>query len=109
MAHAIGKAEAVHDPGPLVNGIMADLGWKHMFLNLDKPKDIEQPKPIKFKVSIESDYKLETDSLYVIYSIDKFENHIDSLQLLQTDSANLFSAELIPEFETGEIQYYICF
>ncbi|NQU53182.1 MAG: T9SS type A sorting domain-containing protein [Bacteroidetes bacterium] len=107
MTHAIGKAEAVHDPGPLVSGIIADLGWKHMFITLDKPKDMEHAKPITFKVSIESDYKLKTNSLYVIYSTDKFENHIDSLQLIQTESANIFSAILTPEFETEEIQYYI--
>jgi hypothetical protein len=107
MTHAIGKAEAVHDPGPLVSGIMADLGWKHMFINLYKQKYIEIPRPVKFNVSIESDYGLKTDSLFVIYSIDNFESHLDSLQLLQTETTNFFTAEYTPEFETGEIQYYI--
>lgn len=107
MNHAIGKAEAVHDPGSLVTGIIADLGWEHMFINLDKPKDIEQAKPIEFNVSIESDYKLESNSLFVIYSVDNFETHIDSLQLLATETLNQFSVEYTPEFESGEIQYYI--
>jgi hypothetical protein len=42
MTHAIGKGEAVHDPGPITKGILADIGWKNMKLILDKPKDIEE-------------------------------------------------------------------
>lgn len=107
MTHAFGSGEAIHDPGPITKGIMADIGWKHMYLDLDKPKDIEVVKPIIFNVSIKSDYELDTASLFLIYSFDSFENQIDSLRLLPGESVNYYTAELTPEIETTKIHYYI--
>ena len=107
MTHAIGSGEFNHDPGPITSGIMDDIGWKNIYLNLEKPKDIETVQPISVKVSIESDNNLDFTTLFVVYSYDNFGNHIDSLRLINGDAANLFVAELIPEIESGTIQYYI--
>ena len=106
MTHAIGKGEAVHDPGPVTSGILADIGWKHMKLKLDKPKDIEEKKPITFNLSIESDYKIETNKVFVFYSTDSF-NKTDSMLLIQNETTGLFSATLNPSIESGKIDYYI--
>ncbi len=107
MTHAIGKGEANHDPGPITNGIMDDIGWKHLYLNFDELKDIETVQPLYFNVSIESDYGLDTTSLFVFYSYDNFENHRDSLPLNFQNFSSVFSVELVPEIETGIINYYI--
>ncbi len=107
MTHAIGKGEAIHNPGPLTEGIMDDIGWKNMYLDFDKPKDIETVQPIYFSVSIESDYLLDTTSVFVYYSYDNFENHKDSLPLLNESPSTKFRAELMPTIETGTIQYYL--
>ena len=107
MTHAVGTGEAVHSPGPLTEGIMYDMGWKHMYLNFDKPKDIETVQTISFKVSIESDYELDTASVFVYYSYDNFETQIDSLLLINTNSSAYFMAELNPSIETGTIHYYL--
>ncbi len=106
MTHAIGKGEAVHDPGPITKGILADIGWKHMKLRLDKPKDIEEKKPITFNLSIESDYKIETNAVFVYYSTDSF-NKTDSLLLIQNETTGLFSATLNPTIESGRVDYFI--
>ncbi|MDB4584924.1 hypothetical protein N9164_17370, partial [Draconibacterium sp.] len=107
MNHAIAKAEAMHDPGPMVTGILNDIGWKHMYIDFTQPKDIEQIQPITFTASIESDYQLDTSSLYIYYSNDEFINHKDSLALDKTNSPTIFSAQLTPEIEAGEIHYYL--
>ncbi|QGY44356.1 T9SS type A sorting domain-containing protein [Maribellus comscasis] len=107
MTHAIGKAEAIHDPGPLTKGIMADIGWKHMYLDFEPLKDIEEAKPLIFNVTIESDYEIDTASLMVIYSTDSFQSQIDSASLVRTETTGLFSAEIVPENQTDVIQYYI--
>lgn len=106
MTHAIGKGEAVHDPGPVTKGILADIGWKHMKLKLEKPKDIEEKKPITFNLSVDSDYKIETNAVFVYYSTDSF-NKTDSLLLIQNETTNLFSATLNPTIESGKIDYFI--
>ncbi len=107
MTYAIGKGEAIHDPGPITKGLMDDIGWKHMYLNLEKPKDIETAQAITFDVSIESDYGLDTTSLFVFYSSGSFTEQIDSMPLLPTETTNHFTAELTPQIATGIIHYYI--
>jgi len=86
---------------------LADIGWKLMILNLDKPKDIEEKKPIVFNLSIESDYKIESESLFVYFSDDSFKNSKDSLLLIFDIESGFFSATLNPTIETGKIDYYI--
>ncbi|MCG6188243.1 T9SS type A sorting domain-containing protein [Maribellus maritimus] len=107
MTHAIGKAEAIHDPGPLTKGIMADIGWKHMYLDFEPLKDIEEANPLIFNVTIESDYQIDTTSLMIIYSTDSFQSQIDSASLFPTETTGLFSTEITPGNQTDIIQYYI--
>ena len=107
MTHAIGKGEAIHNPGPLTEGIMNDIGWKNMYIDFAKPKDIETVRPLSFIVSVESDYLLDTTSLYIYYSYDNFASHRDSLPLLLQNSTADFRANLIPTIDTGTISYYI--
>ena len=107
MAHAIGKGEAIHDPGPITTGILADIGWKNMKLMLDKPKDIEEKKTIAFNLSIESDYKVDSKSIFVYFSYDSFISSKDSLLMEFDTESGYFSALLNPAIETGTIDYYI--
>ncbi|MEN8115779.1 MAG: T9SS type A sorting domain-containing protein [Bacteroidota bacterium] len=107
MTHAIGKGEAIHDPGPLTRGIMEDIGWKNLIVQFTQPKDIEEIKPINFEVLIKSDYELDTSSLYLIYSDDAFEVQADTLLLAVSDKPNSFTAQLIPEAGTENIHYYV--
>lgn len=106
MTHAIGKAEAVHDPGPITRGILADIGWKHMKLILDKPKDIEEKKPITFNLSIESDFEIDSNAVFLYYSTDSF-NKTDSLLFIPNRTTGGFSVTLNPSIESGKIDYYI--
>jgi hypothetical protein len=107
MTHAIAPGEAIHDPGPITMGILEDIGWKVFNLDFHKPKDTEQKRPITFNLSIESDYKVEANSIYVYYSYDGFQNNKDSMLLTYNLESGLFSATLNPVFETGKIDYYL--
>ena len=107
MTHAVGKGEAIHDPGPITKGILADIGWKHMKLILDKPKDIEEKKPIAFNLTIESDTEIDSNSVFVYFSKDSFKNSKDSLRLIPNIVDGYFSATLNAVIETGIIDYYI--
>lgn len=107
MTHAIGKGEAIHDPGPITKGIFADIGWKVMKLHLDKPKDIEKKKPIAFNLFIESDFVLDTNSVFVHFSTDSFKGNKNSLPLVYNAEQGNFFAIMNPAIETGKIEYYI--
>jgi len=106
MTHAVGMAEAIHDPGPLTRGIMEDIGWTNLFLNFTHAKDREETGPIDFVASIESYYPIDTSSLMVIYSTDDFAS-TDTLQLQATDEETVFSASLTPAADITEIKYYV--
>lgn len=109
MTHASGKGEAIHNPGPLTNGIIADLGWKNLKIKFEKPSDVEFPlNPIVFEASIVSDYPIDTTSLYLVYSFDKFKTRPDSLPLLPDPSRPaLFSTRLSLTVTKGTIYYFL--
>ena len=107
MTHAIGLGESVQDPGPLAMGILDDIGWKYMFLNLDKPKDMEQKNPIVFNMTVESDYPLDSTSLYVVYSATSSENLSDSLPMVYNNSTGFFTATILPETDSSKYYYYV--
>lgn len=107
MTHAVGRGEAIHNPGPVTLGIMDDIGWKNIFIHYNPPKDAETVQPINFDIEIESDYEIDTEALYVIYSNDGFQSHSDSIDLVATGEANRFTASINPGNEVTEITYYL--
>jgi hypothetical protein len=106
MTPAFGIAQAVHDPGPLAMGMLADMGWKTMRISFDPPKDREKISPVHFKVSITSDYPLNIAQLFLVFSDDSLASSTDSL-LLVKNLEGTYEAILTPEPEIRQIQYYI--
>lgn len=107
MTHSIGRGEAIHDPGPITQGIMADIGWKNLIIQFDQLKDIETVQPLVFNVEIKSDYPLDTTALFIPFSYDGFKSHNDTISLKQAGN-DFYTATLTPSPEnTGEIHYYI--
>ncbi len=107
MTHAVGRGEAIHDPGPLTRGIMDDIGWRNLFIRYDAPKDMEEIGPIDFDVTFESDYELDTSSLIVTYSTDGFQSHSETISLEYSDVTGFFSANITPENNIDSISYYV--
>ena len=107
MTHAIGKGEAIHDPGPLTRGMMEDIGWTNLFVRFNEPKDIEQVKPITFSLKTDSKYAIDSSSVYAIYSDDNFESNKDTLLLNFSNEENMFTADLTPDSSNQSIYYFI--
>lgn len=107
MTHAIGMSEAIHDPGPLTKGIMDDIGWRNIFIRFDQVKDIEELKPLVFSGWFESDYGVKSGTPKVIYSLDEFVSHSDTLELIDTESNGIYSVIYEPETGTEKVSYYI--
>ncbi|MDX8341629.1 T9SS type A sorting domain-containing protein [Draconibacterium sp. IB214405] len=105
MTHAVGLAEAIHDPGPITRGIMDDIGWTNIFIRFDQVKDIEVLQPLVFSGWFESDYAVKDGTAKVIYSLDGFESHSDTIDLVEEDG--IYSATYVPESESESISYYL--
>ena len=106
MTHGISKGESVHDPGPLALGILDDIGWKYIIVNLESPKDMEQIKPIVFNVTVDSDNELDTASLFVVYSNGSPANFSNTVPLVYNNESGFFTATILPE-NNGGYFYYI--
>ena len=106
MTHAIGRGEAAHDPGPLTNGILADVGWKIMKFNFQEIRDREEVEPVNFEVEITSDYEIDSSALFVVYSIDSFKTNTDSVPLIASESGT-FQTQIVPPTGTEFLNYYI--
>lgn len=107
MTPFIGKGEAVHDPGPIMMAILAEIGWVHTYIEHDTLKDAETLDiPFTVTTSVTSDTAIQSDGLYLYYSIDEFLSH-DSIQLIETGTPGEYTAD-IPVADTGyRVSYYI--
>ena len=100
-----GMGEAIHDPGSNTLSIMEEMGWKTVSIRHSPLKDIEfLAEPIFVDAAIVSDYDLDSTRLFLVYSTNKFAKS-DSLQLLATQTPDMFDAEL-PKSLSGEVDYY---
>ena len=108
MTPMAGKGEGNHYPGDLTLGILDDIGWRNMYIRFNKPVDVETPgQPVNFEVSVTSDYPLDTASLYLIYSFDKFQHHADSLRLMPSVNPAIFKTVLSTPRFPGVVTYFI--
>jgi hypothetical protein len=106
MTHAIGKGEAIHNPGPITRGILDDIGWNTMILKLERPKDTETLKPLVFKLSIDSDNEIDISSVKLYYSTNSFKTK-DSVLFIQGNDPRMFEAVIDPKPGTTKIDYYV--
>lgn len=74
MTPFLSMAEAIHHPGPVVLGIMAQIGWVHTYITPDSFKDIEDiHQDIAVSVTIESDSG-HYPAKRLVYSYDNFSS-----------------------------------
>ncbi len=108
MTHSAGKGEAIHSPGPITTGILADMGWKHLSFEYTPLKDRERnEEPLVFSASVKSDIGLDSASFFLVYSLDGFTSKPDSLRFQFDIEAGSFTATLLPEKQDIVISYYL--
>ncbi len=107
MTYAAARGEAIHNPGPLATGILEDIGWTNLWLRHDPVKDKEQPAPLNFVANVESYYPIPKSAARVIYSIDNFVSHRDTLALVQTGTENEFANGITLGNGVEGLDYYV--
>lgn len=100
-----GLGEAIHDPGPYTLDILYETGWKCISIKHKQIKDKEYVDgPISFDAQIKSDYDLNLNKVFLVYSTNKFVKR-DSVLLQSTAVADLFNAKL-SFTQNGTYQYF---
>ncbi len=106
MTSSAGKGEAIHYPGPMTAGILADLGWKHLFIRHQPLKDVEEiNQPLLFSARVDSEIGLRKKTFFLVYSFDGFSSHRDSVMLEQAEEH--YETALRPDMKTGKIDYFL--
>jgi hypothetical protein len=108
MTSSAGRGEAIHSPGPLSSGMMADFGWKHLYISFKPLMDIEiSPDSIEFKTIVQSDLGIRDTSVTLVFSKDFFKTHRDSVRFKTVDVNGNYFAKIKTGFSTGKLSYYI--
>jgi hypothetical protein len=108
MTSSAGRGEAIHSPGPLVSGMLADFGWKHLYISFEPLKDIEIPiDSIEFITVIKSDLGIRKSLVNLVFSTDRFKTHRDTIIFEPVDSDSNYKARIKTGFSTGKLSYYI--
>ncbi len=105
MTPISGRGEAIHSPGNSALSMMYHMGWKTVSIKHTPLKDIELvTSPISFDATITSDYDLDFNKLFLVYSFSQFVKK-DSVLLKSTAIPNQFNA-ILNLTKNGEIDYY---
>ncbi len=108
MTPQIGTAEVLHDPGPIVMKMLADMGWVHMQLKhapLKNVEDVINPKEVKVVISSDNmnGYDYNPNEVKLNYSTDG----LTFTSIPMTANANEFSATIPSVGTAATYGYYV--
>ncbi|MEA1897528.1 MAG: T9SS type A sorting domain-containing protein, partial [Bacteroidota bacterium] len=107
MTPFISKGEAIHNPGTVTMGMMADWGWIHTFIDHKPLIDREDlSTPVLIEAEISSDTEFYPDSTYLVYSYDEFETD-DTLVFSPVVKGDQFEVIIPVDIPARTISYYI--
>lgn len=106
MTPFIDYGEAIHDPGVVTEGILADLGWIDTRITHTPGSDTEENlSSINLEAEVRSDTTFNRDKVSVVYSFDGFKTEQTKF-LVPGSSPEIFRTSInIPAYNTG-LQYY---
>ncbi len=106
MTPQIGFAESIHNPGPIVIGILKDIGWSGIYIHHDKvnnTEDVSSAFPVVANITSEVPY--EENSLKLYHRTEGQE--FTSLSMSTTGTPNEFTANIPATGVPSNYEYYI--
>lgn len=100
--------EVIRDPGPLVKGMFADMGWKATSLTHSRVKNIETAvSKVTIKATIISDTTLIAGSAKVYYTENDTIINAKAIELKRIGTTNEYSADIPVTKNPSIIRYYL--
>ncbi len=108
MSPSANRAEAIHDPGPLVKSMFTDMEWTTTSVLHTPIPDMEDPKPIAFVTQVFSDTGVNTTSptLYISPGTLTSTSVFTAIPLTRVGTSSTYSYTLPASQATGRINYY---
>ncbi|WP_082892883.1 MULTISPECIES: T9SS type A sorting domain-containing protein [Emticicia] len=109
MTASASLREIIRDPGPIVKGIFADMGWKGTSLLHTRVKNIENTvSKVTIKATITSDTTLVAGSAKVFYTEnDTLMTNAKPLNLVRIGNTNDYSVDVPITKTPSIIRYYL--
>ena len=108
MTPSVQLGEVIHDPGPIMLAMFAEIGWVHLNIehqNLPFIKDTISELTITAKITADS--VIDENSILVYYSNDKFVSDENSIKMLPTSNNDEYEADIpAPGGHRGDTVYY---
>ena len=107
MTHALAFGEANHDPGPLLEAMLAEMGWKYTYIVHTPVSDLDQlPSGVPVTANVYGDYGIDTTTIKLHYSFDNWQT--DSVEtMLNTGNPDEYSANIVVPAMGTRTDYYI--
>ena len=101
--------EVIRDPGPIVKGIFADMGWKSTSLVHTRVKNIENAvSKVTIKATITSDTTLVAGSAKVFYTEnDTLMTNAKPINMVRVSTTNEYTADVPITNASSVIRYYL--
>lgn len=101
--------EVIRDPGPIVKGIFADMGWKSTSLIHTRVKNIENAvSKVTIKATITSDTTLVAGSAKVFYTEnDSLIANAKPINMVRVGTTNEYTADIPITKASSIIRYYL--
>ncbi len=102
----IGSGESIHDPGPNMMSLFADMGWVHTYLKHQPDLIVDNlTDNILITVEVTSDTTLSVEQPVLHYSFDDFATQTN--QNMNDDGGGVYSFTIPNPGSTSVLQYYI--
>lgn len=98
------RGKVTHGAGPVVKGILYEMGWLNTVIDHEPLADQENLAGKKFLIEIVSDTTIQSSSIKMYYSYDSFDSEEEVSMLSLGD--NLFEAEISSPVQENTISYY---
>ncbi|WP_025865549.1 T9SS type A sorting domain-containing protein [Prolixibacter bellariivorans] len=107
MTHALALGEANHNPGPLLEAMLAEMGWKYTYIIHSPVSDYDQlPSEVPVTAKVYGDYGIDTSSVVLHYSFDNWQTETVDTMLSTGNPDEYFASITIPAMGTTT-DYYI--
>ena len=98
------RGKVTHDAGPIVRGILYEMGWLNTVIEHDPLSDQENLEGKKFLVEVVSDTTIQSSSIKLHYSYNSFTSEEQVLMLSLGE--NFFEAEILSPIQENTISYF---
>jgi hypothetical protein len=109
MTSSASLREVIRDPGPIVKGIFADMGWKSTSLTHVRVKNIENAvSKVTIKATITSDTTLVAGSAKVFYTEnDTLMTNAKPINMVRVGTTDEYTADIPVTKTASVIRYYL--